>query len=123
MDSAALAKLVAYGKAHSFDSLLIARHGRIVLDAYYAPYTAEIPHTANSVTKAVSRAREHSINSRATMPPFDISPLRLVHQPASLSRPIASRDVRRNAARYCSLLTPRGCTKQSLHRPGSSCFR
>jgi CubicO group peptidase (beta-lactamase class C family) len=54
MDSAALAKLVAYGKARSFDSLLIARHGRIVLDAYYTPYTAEIPHIANSVTKAVT---------------------------------------------------------------------
>jgi CubicO group peptidase (beta-lactamase class C family) len=54
MDSAALAKLVAYGTARSFDSLLIARHGRIVLDAYYAPYTAEIPHIANSVTKAVT---------------------------------------------------------------------
>jgi CubicO group peptidase (beta-lactamase class C family) len=54
MDSAALAKLVAYGKARSFDSLLIARHGRIVLDAYYAPYTAEIPHIANSVTKVVT---------------------------------------------------------------------
>jgi CubicO group peptidase (beta-lactamase class C family) len=54
VDSSALAKLVAYGKARSFDSLLIARHGRIVLDAYYAPYTAEIPHIANSVTKAVT---------------------------------------------------------------------
>ena len=54
MDSVALAKLVAYGKARSFDSLLIVRHGRIVLDAYYAPYTAEIPHIANSVTKAVT---------------------------------------------------------------------
>jgi CubicO group peptidase (beta-lactamase class C family) len=54
MDSATLAELVAYGKARSFDSLLIARHGSIVLDAYYAPYTAEIPHIANSVTKAVT---------------------------------------------------------------------
>src|SRR5258708_19212912 len=54
MDSATLARLVAYGKTHSFDSLLIARHGRIVLDAYYAPYTAEIPHIANSATKAIT---------------------------------------------------------------------
>jgi len=54
MDSATLAKLVAYGKARSFDSLLIVRHGRIVLDASYAPYTPEIPHIANSVTKAVT---------------------------------------------------------------------
>ena len=54
MDSAALARLVNFGAAHSFDSLLIARHGRIVLDAYYAPYTPEIPHLINSATKAVT---------------------------------------------------------------------
>lgn len=53
MDSAEVAKLVAFGKAHSFDSLLIARHGRVVLDAYYAPYTADIAHAINSLTKAI----------------------------------------------------------------------
>jgi CubicO group peptidase (beta-lactamase class C family) len=54
MDSSALAKLVAFGGSHSFDSLLIVRHGRIILDAYYAPYTAEIPHEIFSSTKAVT---------------------------------------------------------------------
>ncbi len=53
MDSTALAKLVSYGATRSLDSLLIARHGRIVLDAYYAPYTPQIPHVINSATKAV----------------------------------------------------------------------
>ncbi|WP_245286928.1 serine hydrolase [Bradyrhizobium sp. Tv2a-2] len=53
MDSANLAKLVAFGSTRSFDSLLIARHGKLVLDAYYAPYTADIPHAINSSTKAV----------------------------------------------------------------------
>jgi CubicO group peptidase (beta-lactamase class C family) len=53
MDSAALAKLVEFGTTRSFDSLLIARHGKIVLDAYYAPYTADVPHVINSATKAV----------------------------------------------------------------------
>lgn len=53
IDSAALAKLVAYGTGRKFDSLLIARHGKIVLDAYYAPYSADIPHIINSSTKAV----------------------------------------------------------------------
>lgn len=53
MDSAALARLLAYGTGRSLDSLLIARHGKIVLDAYYAPYSAEIPHIINSSTKAV----------------------------------------------------------------------
>ena len=53
MDSAALARLVQFGTSRSFDSLLIVRHGRIVLDAYYAPYAADIPHITNSATKAV----------------------------------------------------------------------
>ncbi|MCK1544820.1 serine hydrolase [Bradyrhizobium sp. 179] len=53
MDSAELAKVIAYGKTKSFDSLLITRHGRIVLDAYYAPYTGDIPHNLNSATKSV----------------------------------------------------------------------
>lgn len=53
MDSADLARLISFGATRSFDSLLIARHGRIVLDAYYAPYTADIPHAINSATKAV----------------------------------------------------------------------
>jgi hypothetical protein len=35
MSSAALARLLDFGATFSFDSLLIARHGRIVLDAYY----------------------------------------------------------------------------------------
>ncbi|MCK1361053.1 serine hydrolase [Bradyrhizobium sp. 199] len=53
MDSAELVKIIAYGETKSFDSLLIARHGRIVLDAYYAPYTGDIPHNLNSATKSI----------------------------------------------------------------------
>jgi CubicO group peptidase (beta-lactamase class C family) len=53
MDSTALAKLVEFGTGRSFDSLLIARHGRLVLDAYYAPYSADSPHVLNSATKSV----------------------------------------------------------------------
>src|SRR5206468_8727948 len=53
MSSAALAKLLDFGTTLSFDSLLIARHGRIVLDAYYGRRTADLPHVMHSVTKAV----------------------------------------------------------------------
>ncbi|CCE07002.1 putative Beta-lactamase [Bradyrhizobium sp. STM 3843] len=53
MDSAALAKLVAYGESHDFDSLLVVRHGRIVTEAYYAPYTGNLQHEIFSSTKAV----------------------------------------------------------------------
>jgi CubicO group peptidase (beta-lactamase class C family) len=54
MASAALANLIDFGKTRSLDSLLIARHGKIVLDAYYAPYAANIPHVINSATKSVT---------------------------------------------------------------------
>ncbi len=53
MDSKELAKLVDFGASHSFDSLLIVRHGKIVAEAYYAPYAAGIPHAIWSATKAV----------------------------------------------------------------------
>ena len=46
------AGLLDFGATCSLDSLLLVRRGRIVLDAYYAPYTAD-PHRINSATKAV----------------------------------------------------------------------
>jgi CubicO group peptidase (beta-lactamase class C family) len=64
MDSKELVKVVNFGATHVLtfpgltlssllDSLLVVRHGKIVVEAYYAPYVAGIPHTINSVTKAV----------------------------------------------------------------------
>lgn len=53
MDSKELAKLVDWGRAHRFDSVLVARHGKIVLEAYYAPYAAGVSHAQYSVTKSV----------------------------------------------------------------------
>ena len=53
MDSKDVANLVDFGTTHNFDSLLVVRHGKIVAEAYYAPYTAGIPHAIYSATKAV----------------------------------------------------------------------
>ena len=53
MASADLAGIVDFGRKHSLDSLLITRHGKIVTEAYYAPYEAGIPHAVNSVTNAI----------------------------------------------------------------------
>jgi CubicO group peptidase (beta-lactamase class C family) len=53
VSSAALADLVDFGAASEMDSLLVVRHGRIVVDTYYAPFRAGQPHLVNSVTKAV----------------------------------------------------------------------
>jgi CubicO group peptidase (beta-lactamase class C family) len=53
LDSAALARLVDAVGARRQDSLLIVRHGRIVAEAYYAPYEAGVRHDLRSVTKSV----------------------------------------------------------------------
>ena len=53
MSSAALADLVDFGTESDIDSLLVVRHGRIVAEAYYAPFRRGQQHLVNSVTKAV----------------------------------------------------------------------
>ncbi len=40
MDSGALSDLVKFGASEKMDSLLVTRHGRIVTEAYYAPFRA-----------------------------------------------------------------------------------
>jgi len=53
MDSKELAELVDFRTTPSLDSLLVVRHGKIVAEAYYAPYTQGIPRALHSATKAV----------------------------------------------------------------------
>jgi CubicO group peptidase (beta-lactamase class C family) len=53
MDSNELASLIDFGASHGMDSLLVVRHGKIVGEAYYAPFRIGLKHRVNSVTKAV----------------------------------------------------------------------
>src|SRR5258708_2949942 len=53
MDSSELAGLVDFGGSQGMDSVLVVRHGKIVAEAYYAPFTSGIKHRINSATKAV----------------------------------------------------------------------
>src|SRR3954454_21220939 len=53
MDSASLARLIETIGTYRQDSLMIIRHGKIVAEAYYAPYVAGISHDLRSVTKSV----------------------------------------------------------------------
>ena len=53
MDSGALTQLVDMGAYTRMDSLLIVRHGKIVVEAYYAPFKSGIKHRMYSVTKSV----------------------------------------------------------------------
>jgi CubicO group peptidase (beta-lactamase class C family) len=52
MDSRAIAGLVDDVGTYKQDSVLIVRNGKIVVDAYYAPYVAGIRHDLRSVTKS-----------------------------------------------------------------------
>jgi len=53
MSSERLARLVEFGGSNNMDSLLVTRHGRIVLEATYAPFRAGLKHRINSATKSV----------------------------------------------------------------------
>lgn len=53
VSSAGLADLVEFGAANAFDSVLVTRHGKIVLDVRYAPFKPGMKHAVNSVTKGV----------------------------------------------------------------------
>src|SRR5271166_1138007 len=52
LDSGALADLVEWAKAERVDSLLVVRHGKVVLDAYYAPFKSGVRHNLYSATKS-----------------------------------------------------------------------
>jgi CubicO group peptidase (beta-lactamase class C family) len=53
MSSLELAALLAFGVDNGFDSVVVARHGTLVAEAYYAPFPAGTKHRINSSTKAV----------------------------------------------------------------------
>lgn len=71
MDSAALARLVEYGANAKMDSLVVVRNGRIVTEAYYAPYRQEMLHRINSATKAIVGALVGIAISRGELPGTD----------------------------------------------------
>jgi CubicO group peptidase (beta-lactamase class C family) len=53
MSSERLARLVDFGASNDMDSVLVTRHGRIVLEATYAPFRAGVKHRVYSATKSV----------------------------------------------------------------------
>src|ERR671910_513713 len=53
MSSERLARLIEFGGLNDMDSVLVTRHGRIVLEATYAPFRPGMKHRVYSVTKSV----------------------------------------------------------------------
>ena len=88
MSSERLARLVDFGAFNDMDSVLVTRHGRIVLEATYAPFRAGLKHHVYSATKSVDQhpgrhgggrrpARQHRPAGRGFLPrPHDRQPRR-----------------------------------------------
>ena len=53
VDSAGLARLIETVGTRRQDSLMIVRHGKIVAEAYYAPFVGGVSHDLRSVTKSI----------------------------------------------------------------------
>jgi hypothetical protein len=54
VESAAIAKLVEAGSRHAFHSLMALRHGKVIAECWWAPYTPDEPHMMFSVSKTVT---------------------------------------------------------------------
>lgn len=80
MDSAALAQLVEDGASSKRDSLIIVRNGRVVVEAYYAPFNKEMLHRINSSTKAVVGALAGIAIARGDLPGTEASVQELLPQ-------------------------------------------
>lgn len=101
MDPAALATLLEYGANVGMDSLVVARNGRIVAQAYYAPFRADMKHRINSATKGVVGMLTGIAIGRGELPPPQ-TPLA-----ALLPRAAASPDARWGAVTLQDLLDMR----------------
>jgi CubicO group peptidase (beta-lactamase class C family) len=83
IDSAVLAQALETIRAERIPvhSLLIERHGHVVLDSYFYPYTPDEPHNVYSVTKSVTATligiamREHQLDD-VNAPVFSLLPER-----------------------------------------------
>jgi CubicO group peptidase (beta-lactamase class C family) len=53
MKRESLGRLIAFGQSAGLDGLLVARHGRIVTEAYYGEFLPGMKHVLNSATKGV----------------------------------------------------------------------
>jgi CubicO group peptidase (beta-lactamase class C family) len=99
MSSSALADLVDFGALNAMDSLLVVRHGRIVVEAHYAPFRPGLKHVVNSVTKAVVGTLAGIAFMEGALGPLDQSVVDLFPE-----RKIANLDANKKAMTLDSLL-------------------
>lgn len=71
MDSRALAALVECGGNAQMDSLVVVRNGKLVAEAYYAPFQRGMKHRINSATKGVVALLAGIANGQGLLQPGD----------------------------------------------------
>jgi len=88
LDSAALVEMFDFVRQNAIPvhSVQIVRHGRLLLDAYFYPYTAGIPHDVASVTKSVTStliglAIQKGLLRDVHQPLLSLFPKRIVQNP------------------------------------------
>jgi CubicO group peptidase (beta-lactamase class C family) len=84
--SDAVRRVVEFGAISDMDSLLMVRHGKLVVDAYYAPYHAGMKHLINSATKGVTAtltgiAIKDGLLKSTQQPVMDFFPARRTAKP------------------------------------------
>lgn len=99
MSSDALADLVDFGAASAMDSLLVVRHGRIVVEVHYAPFQPGLKHAVNSVTKAVVGTLAGIALQEGVLGPLDQSVIGLFPE-----RRVANVDANKKAMTLATLL-------------------
>jgi CubicO group peptidase (beta-lactamase class C family) len=99
MSSNALAELVEFGANNAMDSLLVVRHGRIVVETYYAPFGPGLKHVINSSTKAVVGTLAGIAFKEGALGPLDQRVIDLFPE-----RTIANLDANKRAMMLDSLL-------------------
>lgn len=99
MDSRSLAALVEHGAKNRMDSLVVVRNGRIVTEAYYAPFKAGMKHRVNSATKGVVGVLAGIASGQGLLGPVDAPLLTLFPD-----RTVANADERKRAVTLQHLL-------------------
>ncbi len=100
LDSASLAEMFDYVKAHDVPvhSIQIVRHGRLVLDAYFYPFTADMRHDVASVTKSFTStllglALQKGYLQDVRQPVLDLFPNRVIRKLDESKRRITLEDL------------------------------
>lgn len=76
MDPQVLGALVEFGRGEQMDSLLVARHGKIVSETYFGPFSAGMRHAVSSATsKAIVATLVGIAIERRLLPGTDVPAL------------------------------------------------